>query len=80
MIFYLVTQSEDYVFFPDSMNTYAQFFNLPRTVSEAEFPPLSKNIYEHWEPYNEVLWVQSGDDLVKSDSIFICEVYLIPDI
>ena len=40
-----VTQSEDYVFFPDSMNTYAQSFNLPRTVNEAEFPAVSGNIF-----------------------------------
>ena len=78
-----VTQSEDYVFFPDSMNTYAQFFNLPRTVSEAEFPPLSgENIYEHWEPYNEVLSVRSQeDDLVIYDAQASLdgEVYLRPD-
>ncbi len=78
-----VTQSEEYIFFPDSMNTHAQSFNLTRTVNEAEFPAVSgETIYEHWEPYNEVLLVRRlADDLVMYDAqVYLDgEVYLRPD-
>ena len=78
-----ITHSQDYVFFPDSMNTYAQSFNLPRTVNEAEFPAVSgETIYEHWEPYNDVLLVRrEADDLVMYDAQASLdgEVYLRPD-
>ena len=78
-----VTQSEEYIFFPDSMNTHAQSFNLTRTVNEAEFPAVSgETIYEHWEPFNEVLLVRRmADDLVMYDAqVYLDgEVYLRPD-
>ena len=53
------TQSDDYVFFPDSMNTHANTFELERTANIAEFPQASGNvIYEHWLPYEDVLSVE----------------------
>ena len=60
------TQSDDYVFFPDSMNTHANTFDLERTANIAEFPQASGNtIYEHWLPYEDVLTVQKkAEDLV----------------
>ena len=35
------TQSDDYIFFPDSMNTHANTFDLERTANIAEFPQAS---------------------------------------
>ena len=32
------TFSDDYIFFPDSMNTHANTFDLERTANIAEFP------------------------------------------
>ena len=53
------TQSDDYIFFPDSMNTHANTFDLERTANIAEFPQASgKTIYEHWRPYDDVLMVE----------------------
>ena len=60
------TQSDDYIFFPDSMNTHANTFELERTANIAEFPQASgKTIYEHWRPYEDVLMVEKKtEDLV----------------
>ena len=60
------TQSDDYIFFPDSMNTHANTFDLERTANIAEFPQASgKTIYEHWLPYDDVLMVEKKtEDLV----------------
>ena len=53
------TQSDDYIFFPDSMNTHANTFDLERTANITEFPQASgKTIYEHWRPYDDVLMVE----------------------
>ena len=57
------TQSDDYVFFPDSMNTHANTFELERTNDENEFPQASgKTIYEHWLPYQDVLTVEKKNE------------------
>ncbi len=60
------TQSDDYIFFPDSMNSHANTFDLERTANIAEFPQASgKTIYEHWRPYDDVLVVEKKtEDLV----------------
>ena len=78
-----VTQSDDYVFFPDSMNTYAQSFSLERTISETEYPDVSgESIYEHWEPYNDVLLVRNEvEDLVMYNAQVLLDgqVFLRPE-
>ncbi len=60
------TQSKDYIFFPDSMNTYATSFALAKTSGELGVPQASGNdVYEHWLPYGDVLNVQKKtEDLV----------------
>ena len=67
-----VTQSDDYVFFPDSMNTYAQSFVWKERLVETEYPDVSReSIYEHWEPYNDVLLVRNEvEDLVMYNALF----------
>ena len=39
------SQSDDYIFFPDSMNTHANTFELERTANIAEFPRLVVKLY-----------------------------------
>lgn len=60
------TNSDDYLFFPDSMNTFAKTFELSRTSGEGGVPQASGNtIYEHWLPYDEVLTIRKqAEDLV----------------
>ena len=78
-----VTESDDYVFFPDSMNTHANTFELPRTISEYEFPSVSGTaVYEHWRPYQDVLMVQKeSENLVMYDAqVYLSgHIYLSPD-
>jgi hypothetical protein len=60
------TQSKDYIFFPDSMNTHATSFALAKTSGELGVPQASGNdVYEHWLPYEDVLNVKKKtEDLV----------------
>lgn len=53
------TKSDDYIFFPDSMNTHANTFEIARTSGELGVPQASGNVvYEHWMPYEDVLNVR----------------------
>jgi len=53
-----ITQSDDYVFFPDSMNTHANSFNLIK--DDFDIPNANgKDIYELWKPYEDVLKIKS---------------------
>ena len=57
------TQSDDYIFFPDSMNTHANTFDLEKTANIAEFPKCSgKTIYEHWRPYEDLLIIRNKSE------------------
>lgn len=57
-----VTSSEDFVFLPDSMNVYAQTFELKPTTSPVEFPRVSGvNTYQQWLPYKETMRISSID-------------------
>jgi hypothetical protein len=54
------TISDDYIFFLDSMNSHANSFDLERKTSDVRFPHAkANNVYEHWEPYNDVLYVSN---------------------
>ena len=76
------TQSDDYIFFPDSMNTHANTFNLERVANIAEFPQVrGETIYEHWLPYDDFLMVEKKtDDLVlySSEASLDGSIYLRP--
>jgi hypothetical protein len=57
-----ITKSDDYLFFLDSMNTNATSFDLIKKVDEIQFPQASaSNVYEHWEPYNDILEITNKD-------------------
>ncbi|MCX7862572.1 MAG: hypothetical protein N2449_06220 [Bacteroidales bacterium] len=46
--------SDDFMFFPDSMNTTAKEFYVEKQAKGVEFPSVEgKNIYIHWLPYKE---------------------------
>ncbi|MCX6352361.1 MAG: hypothetical protein NTX03_10940 [Bacteroidetes bacterium] len=56
---YLVshTTSQDFVFFPDSMNTNADVFNIPE-IAGGLYPPVDgKSVYNHWLPYADSMFV-----------------------
>jgi len=57
-----VTTSDDFVFLPDSMNVYAQSFELKPTTSPVEFPRVNgTNTYQQWLPYKETMEISSTD-------------------
>ena len=46
--------SDDFIFFPDSMNTTAKEFSIEKQAKGVEFASVQgKNIYIHWMPYND---------------------------
>jgi len=46
--------SDDFIFFPDSMNTTAKEFSIEKQTKGVEFASVQgKNIYVHWMPYKD---------------------------
>ncbi|MBN1117543.1 MAG: hypothetical protein JXA77_10080 [Bacteroidales bacterium] len=57
------TWSDDFNFFPDSMNTNSQQYTIQKSFSGVEYPMTrSTQNYVHWEPYNDVMWVHKTTD------------------
>jgi hypothetical protein len=54
-----VSSSDDYLFLPDSMNSYAgRFVNRKETLAGVEFPEAhGDSVYIHWEPPNDVMYI-----------------------
>ena len=58
-----ITESKDYIFYLDSMNTNALSFNLIKKADGVQFPQAKAlNVYEHWEPYNDVLEIKNNEN------------------
>ena len=58
-----ITHSDDFIFFPDSMKTNANTFNLEKTSDPTEFiNVLGKNIHEHWFPYEDLLIIKNKSE------------------
>jgi len=56
------TKSEDFYFFPDSMNTESQEFNITAKYSGIEYPKVnSKNNSIHWLPKKEEMFISQSD-------------------
>ncbi|NBC83180.1 MAG: hypothetical protein GVY19_07335 [Bacteroidetes bacterium] len=57
-----LTRSKEFIFFPDSMNTYSFGFEIRQKTTPVEFPRVkSANNYVHWEPYNDILETEETD-------------------
>ncbi|MEN8122344.1 MAG: hypothetical protein ABFS35_18505, partial [Bacteroidota bacterium] len=61
--------SEDFVFFPDSMNTYANKFELDILNSDSvnvEYPDVyGDSTYVHWEPNRDQMFISSTNTSLK---------------
>ncbi|MGC6428784.1 MAG: hypothetical protein ACON4Y_06095 [Flavobacteriales bacterium] len=58
-----ITNSDDFVFFLDSMNTHANSFELVKKIDEVGFPNAKAiDVYEHWEPYNDILIINNKSE------------------
>ncbi len=52
--------SDDYMFFPDSCNTYADNFTVTEQITPIEYPAVvSTNVHVHWVPYEDYMLVQN---------------------
>ena len=50
------TKSDDFIFFPDSMNTLATTFDIKEQIDPIEFPQAhGDTVYMHWMPYKDVM-------------------------
>ncbi|MBP7497179.1 MAG: hypothetical protein KA792_05920 [Bacteroidales bacterium] len=55
-----ITKSQDLMFFPDSMNTLAQSFEVVQQKEDVEFPMVKgTGAYIHWLPYKDLMNVES---------------------
>ncbi len=51
-----VSKSEDFTFYPDSMNAIASSFNVKEQKTEPEFPEVSgDSVHEHWVPKKDFM-------------------------
>jgi hypothetical protein len=58
--------SDNFIFFPDSMNAIAQKFDIKEQTTLMEYPQLSSvNVKEHWLPYQDSLFVYQLDSAFK---------------
>lgn len=60
---YLTSTSacDDFIFFPDSMNAFPKDFSIRKQYGKPQYPDVAaKEIYQHWEPYLNQMYVQSG--------------------
>jgi hypothetical protein len=56
------TWSDDFQFFPDSMNTLASKYQIEKSTTETQYPYVkSINSDIHWEPYADVMWATKTD-------------------
>lgn len=77
------TESKDFIFFPDSMNTTAQKFNIEEQVGgEVEYPPVNgNNVYVHWKPYKDIMTIKTTEkpmSMYAGDSKFFGTLVLEP--
>ncbi|MBE9467044.1 MAG: hypothetical protein IMY72_01835 [Bacteroidetes bacterium] len=56
------TTSKDFIFYPDSVNTKSETFNIKKQISGVKYPSVSADsAYIHWEPYQDMLLAQSRE-------------------
>jgi len=52
------TRSNNFIFYPDSMNAYAQKFDIKEQTTKPEFPQVAgEDVYIHWMPYKDVMQI-----------------------
>ncbi|MBC7865362.1 MAG: hypothetical protein IAF38_20470, partial [Bacteroidia bacterium] len=62
-----ITQAEDFIYFPDSMNGTSNTFDVKETESPDEFPQAhGDKVYIHWMPYKDLLQASDTKDPFKT--------------
>ena len=56
-------ESDDFIFFPDSVNGVAYNYVLEEQMNPTQYPPVTgEDVYLHWEPYNDFMTVKSQEN------------------
>ncbi len=56
------TWSDDFIFYPDSMNTQSARFEIAEQTTEPQYPKVSSvNNYIHWLPYADIMYIDKTD-------------------
>lgn len=60
------SKSNDFNFYPDSVNAVLQSFDLKEQKSGVEYPPVvAENVYQHFLPYKDIMSVSSIDKPIR---------------
>lgn len=60
------TKSDNFLFFPDSMNAYAQNFDVKEQKADIEFPQFKgEDVYVHWRPYKDRMQINKREKLFE---------------
>lgn len=52
------SKSDDFIYFPDSLNAEVQDYEITATQGEVEYPPVKAvNVFEQWYPYKDLMVV-----------------------
>ncbi len=58
-----ISNSDDFMFFPDSSNAFLSSYVIEEKKSGVEYPPVvATKVYEHWEPKNDLMEVNTLKD------------------
>ncbi len=57
------TESQNFIFFPDSMNSHSESFSIPEK-GQNKYPPVTSNqVYNHWMPYKDSMYINEKEPL-----------------
>jgi len=75
--------SDDYRFFPDSMNTLADKFIIEEQIDPIEYPAVnSVNVWQHWVPKQDYMSIKSTEvpfDMFNGQSELLGQLVLTPE-
>jgi len=76
------TQSRNFIFFPDSMNSYSESFNITEKDQNKYPRVIAQNVYNHWKPYNDSMYINEQEEPIlvyRKDLSFEGNLILTPE-
>ncbi len=77
------TICNNFMFYPDSTNAYAQRFVVKKRTVATEYPSLSaNNVYMHWRPYDDIMQtntLKSAMEMYDSEALLTGHVIIQPE-
>lgn len=80
-----ISQSKDFMFFPDSTNARLDKYVINERKTGVEYPPvLAENIKMHWEPYRDIMTLKDYKEenpiqLYQNDAVLSGHLFLTPN-